>query len=452
MIKRLALYSIFDEKTCRPRCTAIGFNNEIVVRELYRPGAGKTIYSINRTIKEVRRVIVKAIDSGCEIITSDFKSHIHAFDLPMYRSRCNVYDTMLPTIRAKNPVRDAQAVSKIIERMMLYEPKECDKIVANAAVVYSDMELNGVFLNYEKVYPVWSQRTFSGRSKTTGFNIQGLTDHVMVRSAISEETDVLLHFDWVSADVRVASIMADDDKLASTFVNSDPYTAIMKEINEESDVKISREEAKVYLLKSINSLDIHSDVLSMIYPKLGDWIAECKAKMISGRPLETVLHKKFKKSKDRNELAVFNGVMQGSVAHAMQIVVRKIWECIGCRLIADIHDSLVISCPKSPAEIRAMIDMIAPIMLYPFNGVLPDNPSFPLKVNVGTYWKRWSPLEIHREAGVEKIAKKRQKAEKPVGQEEAIGEGTKKGQENGGEGQEEQGEAKEESLQSSQSS
>jgi hypothetical protein len=85
----------------------------------------------------------------------------------------------------------------------------------------------------------------------------------------------------------------------------------------------------------------------------------------------------------------------------MQAVIRKIWELIDDRLIAEIHDSLVICSRKDPKSIRNAIDVVAPIMLYPFKDVLDDNPSFPLRVSIGKTWKKWVPYLTYRESGVE---------------------------------------------------
>ena len=154
-------------------------------------------------------------------------------------------------------------------------------------------------------------------------------------------------------------------------------------------------------------MDTSSIALTEVYPQLGRWIKNCKQNLQNGDgSLSSILNRKFKTKYAKNNLAVLNGIMQGSVAHAMQIVIRKIWELIDDRLIAEIHDSLVVCTKKDPKSIRNTIDAIAPIMLYPFKDTLDDNPSFPLCVSIGKAWKKWTPYLIYRESGTENAAQK----------------------------------------------
>ena len=142
-------------------------------------------------------------------------------------------------------------------------------------------------------------------------------------------------------------------------------------------------------------MDFHSEALSDIYPGLGEWIMKCKSRLDGpSTSLQTILGRRFRLAHAKNQLAVLNGVMQGSVAHAMQRVVRKIWDEIGTRLITEIHDSLVVSSPRN--KIGDTVDMVADVMLHPFDGLLEDNPSFPVKVSVGKKWKKWKLLKVYR--------------------------------------------------------
>jgi DNA polymerase I-like protein with 3'-5' exonuclease and polymerase domains len=106
------------------------------------------------------------------------------------------------------------------------------------------------------------------------------------------------------------------------------------------------------------------------------------------------LGRKFRLAHAKNELAVLNGVMQGSVAHAMQSVVWKIWKSIGTRLITEIHDSLVVA--SSRQDVSDTIDLVSKVMLHPFKGIVDTNPAFPLKVSIGKKWKKWKLLRVYR--------------------------------------------------------
>jgi len=408
----LHIYTLFDKKTGKPRCTGIKDGTKVIICDLYRPGAGKTIKKIDTTKKIIRKVILKANANKRRIILSDFKSHIAAFDLPRDTREYHVYDVHLSDVHLSNSlVKDSELIRRVLEKFSQMEPTEYQKVFAQAAIVYQDLEDNGLLINHDPVFPKWSQKTFSGRSKTTSFNIQGFYENFHVTPQGGQETDILIHFDWICADIRVASIMSKDPVLSAAFDNSDPYTIMMNELNSGSEEKMDREESKRYLLKSINSMDFTSVALSEIYTRLGRWIRRCKEVTNDGKPLKTLLGRKFRLIRAKNQLAVLNGIMQGSVAHAMHLSLRRIWEKLPSRLVTEIHDCLVVAVPPDMKEIKAVINIIAPIMLYPFEGILDENPAFPLNISIGKKWKKWKLYETHRETGVINVKAEQRKAE-----------------------------------------
>lgn len=428
-MSNLCVYTIFDHKTGKPRCTGIKDGDNIKICELYRPGAGKIIKRIDTVKKAIREILLRTNASKRGIIISDFKSHIAAFDLPRDHREWNVYDVHLDDLEpAPTAEIDHDKIRKILLRLGDVKPQFYQKIIAQAAVVYQDMEDTGLLINHNPVWPKWSQKTFSGRSKSIGFNIQGFSDDFHVVPQGGQEHDVMIHFDWICADIRVASIISQDYELQDAFANSDPYVKLMNELNANnfSDEDINREECKRYLLKSINSMDLSSAALSSVYKRLGRWIYKCKEIAREGKPLKTILNRSFRLSKAKNELAVLNGVMQGSVAHAMQLVLRRIWDRLPNRLITEIHDCLVISC--APDEIKHIIDIVAPIMLHPFANVLDDNPAFPLQISIGRKWKRWKLFRIYREKGFINV-KEKPREDSPEDSTESGDEGQKAGRE-----------------------
>lgn len=398
-MRRLHVCTIFEHAknvNWRPSLCGIAVGDQIIIKEMYRSGEGKRLEVIHKTISEVRELILAAAKRDIPIVISDFKKHIQAFDLPLnvpYR----VYDLHLPEITTGVKRSDITSLTRILEQMRTQKSHAYQKLIADAAVVYEDLQKTGLVVGYEHVYPIYSQRTFSGRSKTTGFNIQGLSDNFSVWSPQYPEHNLLIYFDWVCADIRVASLLSGDQKLASTFEQSDPYTAMMEEINAESEVKIGRDEAKLFLLKSINSMDFSSDALYAVYPGLGRWIMRCK-EQLNGPDgyLQTLLGRKFRVLRAKNQLAVLNGAMQGSVAHAMQNVIRRIWDRLGTRLLTEIHDSLVVS--SSKRAIGDTIEAVVDVMTHPFRGLLEDDPVFPVKVSIGKVWKKWKLFKIYRNA------------------------------------------------------
>jgi hypothetical protein len=399
-MSNLCIYTIFDNKTGKPRCTGVKDGDNIKICDIYRPGAGKVIKKIDSIKKTIREILIKANANKRNIVISDFKSHIKAFDIPRDHREWNVYDVHLSDVKSSDIAEiDHEIVRKVLIKLGDVRVQEYQKILAQAAVVYQDLEDTGLLINHNPVWPKWSQKTFSGRSKSVEFNIQGLSEDFHVVPQGGMESDVMINFDWICADIRIASLLSNDPKLQQAFDDSDPYITLMNELNQNnvSDEDIDREECKKYLLKSINSMNLSSVALSSFYKRLGQWIQRCKETANDGRSLKTILNRSFKLSRAKNELAVLNGAMQGSVAHAMQLVLRRIWDRLPSRLITDIHDCLVVS--AAPDEVRAVIDIIAPIMLHPFQGILDSNPAFPLQVSIGKRWKKWKLYRIYREKG-----------------------------------------------------
>jgi hypothetical protein len=300
-MSNLYVYTLFDKKTGRPRCTGIKDGDVVKICDIYRPGAGKTIKRIDKTKKIIRQIILKANSEKRKIVISDFKSHIAAFNLPRDHREYHIYDVHLTDLRSTgSQPKDAEVIRRVLAKMAQSTPREHQKVFANAAVVYQDMEDIGLLINHDPVFPQWEQKTFSGRSKSLGFNIQGFSENFHVIPQGGQECDVLIHFDWISADVRVASILSQDPLLNRAFLDSDPYTVMMNELNTGSDEQISRDESKRYLLKSINSMDFTSVALSEVYPRLGRWIRRCKETTEEGKPLETILNRKFRLAHSKN--------------------------------------------------------------------------------------------------------------------------------------------------------
>lgn len=400
-MKPLYVYTVFDPKTNKPRCTGIKDDDNIIILDLYQNKKGNRLKPIFKRIEKINKLLTKS-ERIRPLVISDFKKHIKEFSLDFGTRRVDVYNPQMPKLPIGPTIeKDRNIVSTVLKRLSQQTPQQYQKILANAEIVYNDLENRGLIINDNSFYPKWNTNTFSGRSKTSGTNIQGWTEEdTIIRPPGYNEKDVLIHFDWICADIRVASLLSKDETLCQSFEFSDPYERMMEMLNDDSEDKIDRDECKIFLLKSINSMDFTSVALTDVYPDLGRWIRKCKnAAREDGGYLKTILNKKFKTAHAKNELAVLNGVMQGSVAHAMQNVLRRSWELYPSKIVAEIHDSMVVASSSNPSELKATINSIANIMLYPFKGILKSNPAFPLKVSVGKYWKNWTPAYIYRENG-----------------------------------------------------
>lgn len=404
-MKPLYVYTIFDEKSGKPRCTGIKDGDRLVINDLYLGLKGNPLQPIIERIEKIGKLIEKS-EKIRPVVIDDFKKHVRAFDLDFGTKRVEIYDPHLDIPVSPTSDRDHQIVRKVLNRLSNRSLKEYQKVLANAELVYCDLEDRGITINHNLFHPKWSTKTFSGRSKTMDVNIQGWADNDIIRSPGYNERDVLVHFDWICADIRVASIFSGDKLLEASFQESDPYQKMMDMLNSGSDDKITRDECKIFLLKSINSMDFTSIALTDVYRDLGRWIRRCKETIrCEDGYLQTLLARNFKITPNRNELAVLNGAMQGSVAHAMQCVLRRVWEIYPSKVVTDIHDSLVISSSSEPSELKSTINSVANIMLRPFDGLLESNPVFPLKVSVGKRWKSWNPVYIYRENGRTSVRK-----------------------------------------------
>ncbi len=395
----LYVYTIFDNKSGKPRCTAIKDGDKTHVIELFK-GSGGNIGKIFGRINKISKIIVKS-EYDRPVVISDYKRHIESFSLPITSRRLNVYDMHLPNITHSDV---CSVCSNVVEKMSCKPLREYQKLIANAAVVYHDIEKRGLLINHIPHFPKWSMDTYSGRSKTTGVNIQGWTDDSCVRTPPHDDKDVMVHFDWVCADIRVASLLSNDQLLQRSFDDGDPYKQMVDLINAESEDKITRDEAKLFFLKSINSMDSDSLSILKVYGDLENWIIESKKSIESpDGSLSTILGRKFKLAGAKNALAVLNGAMQGSVAHAMHNVIRSVWEKFPHKVVAEVHDSLITCTSSNKNELLSTISAISDIMLYPFDGLIDSNPAFPVKVSIGKKWKKWQPYLIKRANGVEYV-------------------------------------------------
>lgn len=395
-MRRLCIAVVFnrDKNRKHPRLISVLIQNKIYHFDLYRESSLKTLKQIKIDVNKIKELIIKANDKGHEIFCQDFRDLIIALELPIDQRDYNVYDLHMPRQDSNECIKsDEQKNSEVIDILATAKSKIYQKILANSSIVYADLERSGLMYNYTHINPKWSQKTYTGRSKSLEFNIQGLSTQDIVGTVYGKETDVLIHFDWVCADIRVASIMSGDDVLSNSFIKSDPYTMLSDILNRacadnKSESTFNRDECKLILLKGINSLDFNSVVFDRAFPKLGSWIYKLSEK----DAMTSILGRVFRMTDEKTKLSVFNGVMQGSVAHAMQIVIRKLWEKMGSKIVCDVHDSIVLACPADQKEITMTIKQVCEVMLRPFDGILEDDFTFPVKVSIGKKWKSYKYL------------------------------------------------------------
>lgn len=394
------LHTVFDSKDGKPLVTGIRNGEQYKLCQMWRSGTDKTLSQIYNTANIIKRIIESATPER-PVILSGFEDYIKHFNVEVRPQPYHVYDWHLPDINTRNMSVEARnaATMHILQHMTDSKPREYQKVLANAAVVYRSMENTGLLLNDLPRVPEWSLKTASGRSKSTGFNVQGLHEPLEIANGSILGKSVLVNFDWISADIRVASLLSGDMRLQEAFAYTDPYTFMMETLQYTNPV--SRDECKIALLRAINSMDFSRLGIAYLFPQLYNWVNSCKLTLDNTGILESILGRKFSILRAKNKLAVLNGIMQGSVAHAMQASLHRIWSAFPKSIIAEIHDSLVLA--TSPELVPALIEAVTPILFRPFEGLLPDNPVFPIKVSIGNKWKQWRTIQIHRVSGVEHV-------------------------------------------------
>jgi len=158
-----------------------------------------------------------------------------------------------------------------------------------------------------------------------------------------------------------------------------------------------RKDSKIALLKAINSLNFDSGIFDICYGDLKTWLIECAHKLTEDVPLETLLGRKFVIPKDKTILSGINGVLQGSIAHAMQNTITKVNALFPRHIICDIHDSLVMSCENDRSSILYMINSVKSIMSKPLDGLIDRDIYFPLRYGIGKKWREYKYSNIQRE-------------------------------------------------------
>lgn len=363
-----------------PSYTCVYENKNIDFYPLYIKNSGRTLYDISKDIEYISNRIN---DSEC-VIFNDSIQHIKNFNI----NNRNIYDAD-ETIKSKyeNDIKK-DCIKLFLKFRNINKFPNWMKIRARAGYVYNYLMNKGVVYGYKIINPIWSMDTYSGRSKCSGFPLQGITDPFL---ANKNGDNIYINFDWISADLRVAAVMSNDHKLLKSFSDSDPYTFMADDYNKHGH-DLSRDEAKTAILSSIYAFDVDSPA-SLFYPKLNKWMIKCRKKLSSDGYISSILNRKFIVDNFRTEKSAINASIQGSVAHAMQHSINRVWKIYPDNILADNHDSLVMTCSDDKNKISSMINDVANIMTTPFNGILKNNPVFPIVVSVGKEYKKWKKFK-----------------------------------------------------------
>ena len=381
------LSCLFDHRRSTPKpYFAASYHaptKDVQFYQLFQPGTKSSLFEVRENENKIKEILNKE-----EVVLSDFHSFISAFNLDLHR-QFEVHDVNFPKEKPAGNIALAKKrlliqISSLIETAQ----KPWQQIFANAQLAYRHLEKAGYYHNGKKCHSTYDV-AYTGRSKCLGINIQGTSANDTIHH-INDDMEVFVHFDWVAADFRVASIISNDKYLKASFKTSDPYTTLFEELDAE---EITRDQCKIELFRALYSMNPDSDTLEF-YPGFADWMRQSGDKIELEGYSHSLLDRRFELEKDRTIKSVFNAQIQGSVAHAMQNVLYRVFKMFPDNILAEVHDSLILCCRQS--DLKTLIPEVANIMLFPFDDILDENPKFPVKVSVGLGWKKWQLYKEYR--------------------------------------------------------
>ena len=334
------------------------------------------------------------------VVTNDFKGHIEGFNylrdgLPPLLATDKDYSVyVVPHEEDYNFPREPKELIRYLAGKISYAkkmgpPAQWQLLLGDASLVYLDLQKRGVLRGGLPEYPRYEFIT-TGRVSASGFNTQGQNEDTEL-AHVDEDKNIFIHADWIAADIRGAAILSGDEKMLQSFEKSDPYTDMANAAGK------SRSEFKnKVVLPGFYSLNLESEIYKY-YPKFKDWGSNAIEMMDSQGFATSILGRRFyvKTSGTDEEMLksrrqVFNAQIQGTTAHAMQNAIVQIHKRLPRNLLVELHDSVVVCCSQN--DVKTVMGVVTDIMLHPFRNILSSDPTYPLKVSIGSKWYQWKQL------------------------------------------------------------
>lgn len=375
MLKRA--FVLYDHRRSRPLAAAIDNGQEVATYILFLRGTGKSLDAVERDVKLIQRELDKS-----SVMLNDFKAFLNTIGGISDTNVCDAGIYGQPRVESET---QAIAVCKqLVSAMSVIKPAAWMQVLARAARAYHTLQNRGLFVGSEHINPQYWLDTISGRSRVTGFNIQGANERYDIRPWINEH-EFFIHIDWIAADFRAAQLLSGDEKLAKAFETSDPYEAIATDGQ-------SRNDCKKMLMQALYRIDAESLAIQH-YPTLQKWMLKTADGIRHSKCSKSLLGRKFHLSSgDEHDLRrVFNASIQGTVAHALQNALWNLYNTIPDNIVTETHDSITLSADKG--SLKHVIVAGIKAMYYPFSGIVSDNPRFPMRVFVGRRWRAWQLLK-----------------------------------------------------------
>lgn len=227
----------------------------------------------------------------------------------------------------------------------------------------------------------------TGRLSSTDPNLQNIPVRTKlgkeIRTAfIAEEGNMLVSADYSQQELRLAAYLSDDDQLIDMFNRDvDVHVATAAQIygrDPEDITKNMRRDAKVVNFGVMYGLSPHGlssatgmnheqakhfiDKYFNVRPKLQKYIESVKEKAKNDGYVETIMgrrrptpdvHSGNFAVREAAFRAAVNMPFQGSAADIMKLAMVKVNEKLrgtDCKILLQIHDSLIVECPEEKAE------------------------------------------------------------------------------------------------------
>lgn len=397
MTNKLTIITTFNNKN-EPLITKIHNHKttKTSTLKLYATNNKTTLYEVQQNKESIKKIIDKATKSDFEIVINDYKRHIKAFNIEPYKGFKEVYDINFYHTVSQNDIKyNDKLANTLLQKIITHTPKNWEKILAASSIAYQDIENRGILLSHMHVYPDISLNSYSGRSKSSKYNIHGYTEQDEIHNPIVGPNCTFIHFDWVAADFIIAGALSNDTELIESFNHNDPYDHIKKKLTTELGT-IERDECKLLLLRAINSFDIESPIFQCAFEQLHSWLIDTKKSIEKDNHATSILGRKFSTKEDKDHKSVLNAILQGSVAQAMQVALKKVWDHFGRYVLFDIHDSIIVTIPKNQSLQEEVIDVVSSIMAHPFDGIINKKVFFPVRINIGENFKQWDEFKVIR--------------------------------------------------------
>jgi DNA polymerase I-like protein with 3'-5' exonuclease and polymerase domains len=355
----------------KPLLSLLKIGDRTEIFYLYAKGSNRKIYDVTSDIFAIGNIV----DSSQEpVYLNDAKSHIIAFNL---RNNHNLYQltAAIPTLSNNRYIELFNSIA-----LVDLKPDRWRNLLGASSSTYISMERKPIFLDEIKVQPIYALDTYTGRSRCHNYNIQGAPEDTPIRT--EDADNLFICCDWMAAEIRAAALLSHDELLNESFIKSDPHTMLSEELG------IPRDECKRLYMRTIYSIDLDSPILE-IYPKLKEWMQNQLNALERDGSLCSPLGRKFKLG-SRDTKSVFNAVLQGTVAHAMQSSLIKLSDKLKAYMLTETHDSIIFSCRSG--LVPHVIKEATQVMLRP----LTEMDTFPLRVYVGRQWKKWKLYREYR--------------------------------------------------------